>query len=886
MGERSSPRRWVLPELAAGRSLAATLAASCIAILTAPAAFAVNVPIGGTLDLAAADGGVLGTAPGDGLGSSVAFVGDVNGDGVTDEAIGAPGASPNGRRGAGSVYVVFGPLPPAGADVGDLGAAALRIDGPRRGAALGASVAGLGDVNGDGLHDLLIGAPSMSWLGRGGAGAAYVVFGKRDTTPIDVGGLGAGGYRMAGAATGDRAGSAVGALDDIDGDAIREAVIGAPFADPAGRPDAGSAYVVYSAGGTAAVDLAALGVRGYRIDGPAPGAQAGRAVSAAGDMNRDGLGDLLMGAPMSPGADGTAAGAASVVWGQRTPRPLDLAALGADGLTMLGSGAELAGYSVAAVGDRNGDGIADVAVGAPRAAANLRRRSGSVYVIYGRAAPGVIALPGAPTDGFRVDGADPGDNLGSAVAAAGDVNGDTVADILAGASGDDPLGRLSGGAAYIVLGGAPPGPLDLSLAGYRAVRLAGAGEKGFAGLALAGGVNVAGSSRPDVLLGVRSAAAPDGSRRGAALLVAMPELPPMTALSTKACRTAAGRVEVIVDDSGSMKHNDRRLLRRQAIQLMLSKPSNVGRVLGAVEFGSRAAEIFPPLVIGGDAFSAQLNVLLGLLAEHIGANGGQTNYNAAFTVAAQASPDAQIMLTDGGHNVGPDQSAALVHVPTYTVGLGIRERTRSGRRLEAIARRSGGEAFLGVTAADLQPILNHIDSLFACETPFVTVPTSAAPTGPSSPAPGAAPAAPQVPQPVKIDNRHPRAAFTTRVPLRRARLPQSTSMVLSWSNARLHMRIDSIVLRRGKRTALRISPKALRRAANGRVVRVHGVSIRGRRGSTFIALEFRGLDRVHSTRGARAAAVQPWSLDTKTHRGKRKRKGRVSVQSAGRYGRH
>src|SRR4051812_38322346 len=113
---------------------------------------------------------------------------------------------------------------------------------------------------------------------------------------------------------------------------------------------------------------------------------------------------------------------------------------------------DLAGSSVARAGDVNGDGLADVIVGAIQADAHGRRDSGSGFVVFGRADGASVDLARLGGGGFRIDGALAGDHMGWAVAPAGDVNGDGYDDVVIGARDADPRGRANAGAAYVVFG--------------------------------------------------------------------------------------------------------------------------------------------------------------------------------------------------------------------------------------------------------------------------------------------------------------------------------------------------------------------------------------------------------------------------------------------------
>ncbi|MGA9574192.1 MAG: integrin alpha, partial [Lysobacterales bacterium] len=319
----------------------------------------------------------------------------------------------------------------------------------------GTSVSAAGDINGDGIDDLIIGAPYAT-SGADYAGTSYVVFGSAGglTSPLNLSGLnGSNGFVINGSSVYDNSGASVSAAGDINGDGIDDLVIGAPGASPA-EAYSGISYVVFGSdqAWASSLDLSSLdGSNGFAINGVNVDDESGTSVSAAGDINGDGFDDLIIGAPYA------GAGAGYVVFGSDQPwaSSLNLSSLdGSNGFVINGVNVgDSLGGSVSAAGDINGDGIDDVIIGAIFAGA-IGNYTGASYVVFGsdQAWASSLNLSGLNgSNGFVISGISTGDYSGTSVSAAGDINVDGVDDLIIGASHADPNGDDSG-ASYVVFG--------------------------------------------------------------------------------------------------------------------------------------------------------------------------------------------------------------------------------------------------------------------------------------------------------------------------------------------------------------------------------------------------------------------------------------------------
>ena len=404
---------------------------------------------------------VVGEDSPDRAGWSVSDAGDVNGDGFADIIIGAP-LNGDGGDNAGKAYVIYGR--PNGLGTIDLDnlqpTDGFAIQGDSNADLAGFSVSGAGDVNGDGLADVIVGANTYNFYGS--FAQAYVIFGTEEPRgPIDLSSLSSSdGVSIVGSYNYYSSGSlSVSQAGDINGDGFDDIIIGAPY-DNAG---AGISYVVFGKSDFAAVVLPGISppdgfeIRGSTLD------FAGFSASGAGDVNGDGFDDLVIGALYGPSSE-PYAGEVYVIFGKASGfATIDLSNLAADaGFVIRGDDSgDNVGFSVSGAGDVNGDGFSDIIIGAPYVDVD-GTDSGRAYVVFGKASGfGPIDLTNlAPEAGFIIQGDEAGDHAGWSVAAAGDVNNDSYADIIVGA----PLnGTIDAGEAYVIFGkGTGFGIIDLT----------------------------------------------------------------------------------------------------------------------------------------------------------------------------------------------------------------------------------------------------------------------------------------------------------------------------------------------------------------------------------------------------------------------------------------
>jgi hypothetical protein len=371
-----------------------------------------------------------------------------------------------------------------------LGDTSVRLDAEASMDEAGTSVTSAGDVDGDGLDDVLVGAP-LNDTAHSTAGSVYLVLGSTLSAggPLSLAGAHA---QVVGEGAGDLLGHTIAGVGDVDGGGRPDIFVGAPGNDLGGS-NSGRAYLFrgedLAAGGVFDASTAWASIAGQA------GTWAATRVAGAGDVDGDGLSDLLLDAPYDD-TGGAGAGRVYLFLGSQVGSGGDFGIAEAHASFIGEEAWDGAGQGLAGAGDVDGDGLDDVLIGVPLFD-GAGDYAGKACLFFGDS-----LLAGGDFDLSQADlhllGEVAGDKAGVPVAAAGDVDGDGLADLLVGASNNNE-GGYTAGKSYLVYGSTASAGGTLSLASADVV-IIGEAEGDESGK-VAGAGDVDGDGLDDVLVG-------------------------------------------------------------------------------------------------------------------------------------------------------------------------------------------------------------------------------------------------------------------------------------------------------------------------------------------------------------------------------------------------
>ncbi|GJL79850.1 MAG: hypothetical protein NPINA01_28390 [Nitrospinaceae bacterium] len=447
---------------------------------------------------------------GDRFGNSVSSAGDFNGDGIDDIIVGSNLSN--------SAFIFFG-RNLVGVQLGlrSEADADVILSGQSANDLFGLTVSFVGDFNGDGKDDVMVGASNddnspdctnefcdsgsaFIFFGRSTGGVQLTLVADADADVI-----------LNGQTAGGRFGGVFSSTGDFNGDGKSDVIVGVPLDDSIGLANNGSASIFLGRDPGAGVQLTLSAdadvdviINGQNLLG-----RFGGSVSPAGDFNGDGKDDVIVGAAFASNNGQTQSGSAFIFFGRQPVGQLTLGANSHANMILWGQSTDdFFGSSVSSAGDFNGDGVDDIIVGAHNDDNNGKINSGSAFIFFGRDPEGVQLFLRADADADVIlNGQNAQNNFGSRVSLAGDFNGDGLGDVIVGVPSDDNnpdcLSELcNSGSAFIFFGRNPAGAqLTLRADADSDVILNGQNENDSFGFSISSAGDYNGDGIDDVIVG-------------------------------------------------------------------------------------------------------------------------------------------------------------------------------------------------------------------------------------------------------------------------------------------------------------------------------------------------------------------------------------------------
>lgn len=399
---------------------------------------------------------------GDAFGFGVEGLGDLDGDGTPDVAVGAPGD--NGEEGGneGAFYILF--LAPDG----NVRSSEKFLPGTGPVAVpdseLGIDIANLGDVDGDGVVDLAVGAPLYREKDQPKSGTVWIAFLNADGTVKST-------VRVDGEGSGfdgdldkeDWFGDGVAGIGDLDGDGVPDLAVGAPGDDDGDGADKGAVWILFLRRDGLVDRYQKISARAGNFGGgldPYEGFAA--AVGSIGDVDADGVVDLAVGVPYDDSGGSGIDSWPGAVWilfmnADGTVKDQNKISKSNNVLASKLNSGDMFGWDVTAVGDLDEDGIPDIAVGAPGDDDGDNQERGAFYILFLRADGSARTVTKVSDTAGGFEGRlRSGDRFGASVAALDDLDGDGVTEIAAGAPQDDDGAGDNSGAIWTLFMTGPP----------------------------------------------------------------------------------------------------------------------------------------------------------------------------------------------------------------------------------------------------------------------------------------------------------------------------------------------------------------------------------------------------------------------------------------------